>query len=183
MRRLARSGDGVYATLAADDIDINSIAYLFESSIDEREARLSDQSADLWRELGPWLILLCLPLAALAFRRGFIWMLPLGLLLPPRPTRWTGSRCGATTISARCDCSNRVSTPRPPNCSQRGLARGFEISGRRFAAALETWQSQDHDRMPCTTAATRSRVWGATTKRSRAYDAAEAQSGSRRCAT
>jgi len=45
---------------------------------------LSDRSADLWRELGPALLLFALPLAALAFRRGLIWLAPIYLLvLPP----------------------------------------------------------------------------------------------------
>jgi Ca-activated chloride channel family protein len=41
--------------------------------------------ADQWREAGPWLVLLLLPLAALAFRRGWISPLALAavLLLPP----------------------------------------------------------------------------------------------------
>ena len=147
LRQLARSGGGVYATLSADDIDINSIAYLFETSIDEREATLSEQSADLWRELGPWLILLCLPLAALAFRRGFIWMLPLGLLLPP----------------PNADAADWQSLWQNPD--QRGAemfeqgrhgqaAELFENRDWRaasnyragdYAAALETWLQQDHD--------------------------------------
>jgi len=44
---------------------------------------LSDRSADLWRELGPTLLLFALPLAALAFRRGLIWVAPIFLLLLP----------------------------------------------------------------------------------------------------
>lgn len=51
LRRIAQIGGGVYATLSADDIDINTLAYIMESTIDDREARLSDRSADLWREL------------------------------------------------------------------------------------------------------------------------------------
>lgn len=84
LRRVAQNGSGVYATLSTDDIDINTLTYLMESSIDEREARLADGAADLWRELGPWLLLLALPFAALAFRRGLVWMLPLFVVvLPP----------------------------------------------------------------------------------------------------
>ena len=56
---------------------------MMESSIDEREARLSDRSADLWRELGPLLVLITLPFAALVFRRGLIWLFPLYILVVP----------------------------------------------------------------------------------------------------
>lgn len=84
LRRIAQIGGGVYATLSADDIDINTLAYIMESPIDDRDARLSDRSADLWRELGPGLLLLALPFAALVFRRGLIWIFPLYILvLPP----------------------------------------------------------------------------------------------------
>ena len=83
LRNVASSGGGVYATISAGDLDINTLAYLMESSIDDREARLADRSTDLWRELGPWLVLLALPFAALAFRRGLIWLLPLYILAVP----------------------------------------------------------------------------------------------------
>ena len=39
--------------------------------------------ADAWRELGPGLLLLALPFAALGFRRGLLWALPICLLLTP----------------------------------------------------------------------------------------------------
>jgi len=50
------------------------------------DADPADQpQADQWREAGPWLVLLLLPIAALAFRRG--WISPLALtaflLMPP----------------------------------------------------------------------------------------------------
>ncbi|TNF90069.1 MAG: VWA domain-containing protein [Gammaproteobacteria bacterium] len=83
LRRTAQLGGGVYATLSVDDIDINTLAYLMESSIDNRAARQAEYSADLWREFGPWLILIALPFAALAFRRGLIWLLPLVVVLTP----------------------------------------------------------------------------------------------------
>ena len=83
MRRIADRGAGVYTVLSADDVDINALTDLIETSADEREALLSDSSAAQWRELGPSLILLVLPFAALAFRRGLIWTLPLAIMLLP----------------------------------------------------------------------------------------------------
>lgn len=83
LRRIAQLGSGVYATISTDDIDINTLAYLLESGVDEREARLAEGSADLWRELGPGLLLVALPFAALAFRRGLIWLLPFCVLVIP----------------------------------------------------------------------------------------------------
>ena len=84
MRHIAGIGNGAYATISTDDIDINTLNYLMESRFDDDEAQLSDRSTDLWRELGPSLLLFVLPFAALAFRRGLIWLAPVFLLvLPP----------------------------------------------------------------------------------------------------
>ena len=85
LSRIADFGGGVYATISSDDIDINSLAYLLESSIDASDANLAeDLATERWREFGPWLLLVALPLAALAFRRGALLVLPLCLLsIPP----------------------------------------------------------------------------------------------------
>ncbi len=147
LRSLASSGGGVFATLAADDIDINSIAYLFETSIDEREASLSEQSADLWRELGPWLILLCLPLAALVFRRGLIWMLPLGLLLGPPPADaadWQGLWQNRDQRARDMFEQQRHDDAAELFRNQDWRAASKYRSGD-FAGALETWDAQDTD--------------------------------------
>lgn len=42
-------------------------------------------SASYWEERGPWLVLALLPLAALAFRRGWLLLLVVGLWPPPAP--------------------------------------------------------------------------------------------------
>jgi len=84
LRRVAQSGAGAYASISADDSDIKRLVDAMDSSLEQREAQRSDYSADLWRELGPGLLLLLLPFAALAFRRGLIWLLPLWIMvLPP----------------------------------------------------------------------------------------------------
>jgi Ca-activated chloride channel family protein len=84
MHHIVNLGSGAFATISSDDIDINTLNYIMESGLDDSDAQLSDSSADLWRELGPTLLLFALPLAALAFRRGLIWIAPIFLLvLPP----------------------------------------------------------------------------------------------------
>ena len=85
LRRVADFSGGAYTTISADDIDVNTLTYVLESSRDQREAGRSGLSADLWYELGPSLLLFALPLAALAFRRGLVWVLPLLFIvvLPP----------------------------------------------------------------------------------------------------
>ncbi len=67
-------------TLADEDLD-----YLLadEPLLENEIFRELERNFDVWFEQGPWLLLLLLPLAALAFRRGWIWCFALALILPP----------------------------------------------------------------------------------------------------
>jgi Ca-activated chloride channel family protein len=81
LRRLASAGGGRYTALTADDRDIDILL-----SGEVADATESDKSVatDQWREEGPWLLLVLLPLAALAFRRGLILVLLLFVLPLPQ---------------------------------------------------------------------------------------------------
>ncbi|MCH8105925.1 MAG: VWA domain-containing protein [Proteobacteria bacterium] len=81
LRKMARAGNGVFRSISAGDQDIQGILNAMKTSRFEQEAIASDQSADIWYEQGPWLILILLPFAALAFRRGVLMVLPLVLVL------------------------------------------------------------------------------------------------------
>ncbi len=91
---LARAGKGAYVTLDAGDADTRAL--LASGGVPATRELLLEEglAADEWREEGPWLLLLVLPLAALAFRRG--WLVPglaLAMLLPPDPAlalSWDG---------------------------------------------------------------------------------------------
>ena len=48
----------------------------------EDQFREIERDFDVWFEEGPWLLLLLLPLASLAFRRGWLWALALLVILP-----------------------------------------------------------------------------------------------------
>jgi Ca-activated chloride channel family protein len=81
LKRLASAGGGRYTVLTTDDRDIDTLL-----SGEIGDARQSDKSVatDQWREEGPWLLLLLLPLAALSFRRGLILVLLLIVLPLPQ---------------------------------------------------------------------------------------------------
>ena len=89
LRALARAGGGAYAALSADDRDLNQV--LSDPATLARTVQQNNPNqAEAWKELGPWIALLLLPLGALAFRRG--WVLGVMLLigaqagvLAPRP--------------------------------------------------------------------------------------------------
>ncbi|MCH9785267.1 MAG: tetratricopeptide repeat protein, partial [Gammaproteobacteria bacterium] len=44
--------------------------------------RVVERDFDLWEELGPYLIILLLPLAIFGFRRGWLWVLAVVILMP-----------------------------------------------------------------------------------------------------
>ncbi|EXJ15354.1 VWA domain-containing protein [Imhoffiella purpurea] len=82
---LARAGGGRFLTAKVGEGDTKALLAAASSLTETVEK--SDLVADRWREEGPWLLLLVLPLAALAFRRG--WLLPvlvLACVLPPSPS-------------------------------------------------------------------------------------------------
>ncbi len=83
LRKIAEAGGGGLQLISADATDINSLLNSMSSRF-ENDAVESDLQADVWRELGPWLVLMLLPLVAMLFRRGVLLVLPL-LLLPMPP--------------------------------------------------------------------------------------------------
>ncbi|MBF0400575.1 MAG: VWA domain-containing protein [Magnetococcales bacterium] len=79
LKRLARLGGGGYQSIQTDDQDIDALLQRETAADLNNAVNKMELMADVWREEGPWLVLLLLPLLALTFRRGiFIW---LGLLL------------------------------------------------------------------------------------------------------
>lgn len=81
LRDLAAAGGGRFAVLSPDDSDLD---YLLSGEIAAATAADDESVAtDQWREEGPWLVLLLLPLAALAFRKG--WVLVLVIFVAPLP--------------------------------------------------------------------------------------------------
>ena len=83
LRDLAGVGGGRFAVLAADDSDLD---YLLSGEV-FAATEVGDESmaSDRWREEGPWLVLLLLPLAAMAFRKGWALVLLIFIMPLPRP--------------------------------------------------------------------------------------------------
>ncbi|MCF8015705.1 MAG: VWA domain-containing protein [Chromatiaceae bacterium] len=88
LETLAAAGAGRYATLSSSDRDLDQVLIDPEArprALAERDPMLAER----WRELGPWVAVLLLPIAALAFRRGWLMMLLLalgpGVALVPEP--------------------------------------------------------------------------------------------------
>jgi len=77
LRSLAAAGGGRFALLSADDSDIST---LLSGEVGIGSASDESLATDLWQEEGPWLLLLLVPMAAMAFRRGLVLVLLLFLL-------------------------------------------------------------------------------------------------------
>jgi len=82
LRALATAGGGRFAVLSTDDRDLET---LLAGEVGRRQATDQMLATDLWREEGPWLLLLLLPLAALAFRRGWVVVLAVAVLPVSQP--------------------------------------------------------------------------------------------------
>jgi len=79
LRRLAAAGGGRFSMLSTDNRDLD---YLLSGETGMQQAGGDSLATDNWREEGPWLVLFLLPLAAMAFRRGWVIVLLL-FILPP----------------------------------------------------------------------------------------------------
>jgi len=93
MRKLALAGGGKFTLLTADDRDINRL--LSKIDIDKSAKNKDEQldasgnkfKTDTWHEEGPWLLLLVIPFAAYAFRRGLVFALLIFILPMPQPVQ------------------------------------------------------------------------------------------------
>ena len=82
LRALAGVGGGRFAVLTANDGDLD---VLLSGEVIAAAASEASLATDRWREEGPWLLLLLLPIVAMAFRRGWILVVLVFVLPLPQP--------------------------------------------------------------------------------------------------
>ncbi len=82
---LAAAGGGRYVTATPDDRDIEALDLERAHKRQAEDTANTTTLADQWREEGPWLLLLLLPLAAAGFRRGWLGPLVLVVMIAPAP--------------------------------------------------------------------------------------------------
>ncbi len=81
LKTLAQVGNGIYQTITTNDADIKKLLVTVDKSEQAQGKENENVSLDQWAEMGPWLLLLALPLAALTFRKGLLCFALL-LILP-----------------------------------------------------------------------------------------------------
>ena len=86
LEQLAATGHGRMVTLTSTDDDLNNLWPSAQASlINSRQG--SKHAANVWREEGPWLLLLVLPLLALVWRQGWLTVIVLAVMLQPHPVQ------------------------------------------------------------------------------------------------
>ncbi len=72
LEKLAQAGNGAYQALTPDDTDINALLATVAAKLQEQGQKNENMLLEQWNDLGPLLLLMVLPLAALSFRKGLL---------------------------------------------------------------------------------------------------------------
>lgn len=91
LQAVAEAGGGSYRHFSSNDSDIAALLTA-SAPMSAENPIASDLQGQDWQSRGPWLVVLLLPLAALAFRRGWLLsvVLLVGVLSPPQPAMAAG---------------------------------------------------------------------------------------------
>lgn len=144
---ISKAGNGKLATLKADDSDIERLTRL---SLTQRETETETTDApqgDAWREAGPYLLLLLLPLAAYGFRRGLLFALCVACLLPLTPSPVMAQQPNAATPNNDYQSSAWWQQPFLNDDQEAKRAydqRAFDRAASQFTAPA--WQGAAHYR-------------------------------------
>jgi len=87
LAKLASVGHGHMEMLSTTDADLNHLWPTGETSVFKPKRAGEQHAADVWREEGPWLLVLVLPLLVLLGRQGWLGMIVLAVVLQPHPAQ------------------------------------------------------------------------------------------------
>ncbi len=82
LQAIASAGGGVYAHAALGDADLNALGAQWTAVAASQLSAAQGRQTDTWVNEGYWLVLLLLPFAALAFRRGWLGAVLVCIVLP-----------------------------------------------------------------------------------------------------
>lgn len=141
LRALASAGGGRYASLTTDRSDLNTLLSNDSSKGEAKSATEDGALSERFRDRGPWLVLLLLPLAVFGFRRGWLMVFALALITPPAPVQafefsdlWLRSDQQAARALAEGDAKRAQELARDP--ALRGSAA---YRAEDYPAASKAW--------------------------------------------
>lgn len=145
LRAIATAGGGRFAALSSDDSDIDHLLAEDVPKPWDLDLRAVERTSEAWRDRGPWLALLLVPLAALAFRRGWLLLVPLAIGIVPPPARavswddlWARPDQQASQALQRGDAAHAASVARDPLWKGGALYREGE-----YEDAADTFEQSD----------------------------------------
>lgn len=144
LRSLSEAGGGRYTELSATE----SAAGLWLDHEGSEFARRDDALGERWKDMGPWLVLLLLPLALSAFRKGLFFFMPLffvGVLVTPDEAvagwwedLWQRKDQQAYRALKEQDAEKAAALARDPSLSGEAWFRSGE-----YANATEAWSQAE----------------------------------------
>lgn len=87
LKKISAAGDGIFRRLQTGNDDVRDLIAASNHAAISKTSASDVARANRWRDEGPWLLLLLVPLAALAFRRGWLMVLALALVVPVSPAQ------------------------------------------------------------------------------------------------
>ena len=84
VKGVVKTSGGRFEPFTSNDADIEALAAvsLLDKTESEEGEEESNLQGDQWKEVGPYLLLLLLPFAAFAFKRGLVFIVLIGVLSP-----------------------------------------------------------------------------------------------------
>jgi Ca-activated chloride channel homolog len=141
LRALASAGGGRYASMTTDRSDLGTLLVTDATRDDSTQLDKDRALSDRFRDRGPWLLVLLLPLALAGFRRGWLMVLALTLVLPSAPAQafefsdlWLRPDQQAARALAQGDAKHAQALAKDP--ALRGSAA---YRAEDYAAASDAW--------------------------------------------
>jgi Ca-activated chloride channel family protein len=144
LQAIARAGAGKYSELTTGSTTHSPWAAIEGSEF----ARQDDALGERWKDTGPWLVLILLPLVAFSFRRGLVFVMPLmvlpGLLMSTEAQAglwddlWASRDQQAQSALQQGRAADAVVLARDPAIAGEALYRSGE-----FVGAGQSWSQLD----------------------------------------
>ncbi len=149
LKSIASASGGSYRKFTADESDVRALTQqqMLRADAEETDEQTS-QDGDQWAELGPWLLLVLLPFAAYAFRRGVLFAVLLTPLLLTTPKPVFAQTSPATVNPAQPPAAEQPAEQAVTkwyekpflNADQQGLK---EYSAENYQTATDAFESAE----------------------------------------